>query len=345
MKGVLDPTQFDTSNNNMDVSKKNETTKTTTTTRPTPEECFYVVHALGKLHPRTIARNMQRRQEQAEKQQQSSTSTPMKLKKSGICGDTDSVADGVIGTILSQNTTSKNSTHAFRQLKQTFPTYDTLMALPKEKAISKLENAIRSGGLAQTKAQRIYDMLSTVQDEQGVPSLEYLRSYTSTAAIKKELSRFKGLGPKTISCVLLFTMGMEEFPVDTHVLRISKQLGWIGTNTSREAAYEHLNDCVPGKLKLDLHCLLIDHGKQCHRCAARGKPQFPPRDGTKLDCPLVGGDIRGKAKKLIQALLECNGSKRGGGEEGSAENVVVKKETEDNHVGNKKRKVVVKSEE
>jgi len=37
-----------------------------------------------------------------------------------------------------------------------------------------------------------------------------------TEEIKQELSRFKGVGPKTISCVLMFQMRRNEFPVDTH---------------------------------------------------------------------------------------------------------------------------------
>jgi endonuclease-3 len=37
-----------------------------------------------------------------------------------------------------------------------------------------------------------------------------------TEAIKRELGRFKGVGPKTVSCVLMFTLLRPEFPVDTH---------------------------------------------------------------------------------------------------------------------------------
>lgn len=101
------------------------------------------------------------------------------------------------------------------------------------------------------------------------------------------MSGFKGLGPKTISCVLLFALGRDEFPVDTHVLRITQKMGWVSGSTSREKAYEYLNKAVPSALKMDLHCLLVSHGKHCHRCAANGKPQFPPKDGSKLNCPLV----------------------------------------------------------
>jgi hypothetical protein len=47
-----------------------------------------------------------------------------------------------------------------------------------------------------------------------------------------------------------------------------------------------------------LHCLLIAHGKQCHRCAARGKPQFPPKDGSKVVCPLVNMNLHLKDEVL-----------------------------------------------
>lgn len=36
-------------------------------------------------------------------------------------------------------------------------------------------------------------------------------------AIKAELTRFKGVGPKTVACVLMFCLERPEFPVDVHV--------------------------------------------------------------------------------------------------------------------------------
>lgn len=57
--------------------------------------------------------------------------------------------------------------------------------------------------------------------------------------------RFKGVGKKTVACVLMFCLAREEFPVDTHVWRISKSLGWVPAKASRDAAYEHLNVHVP----------------------------------------------------------------------------------------------------
>lgn len=56
--------------------------------------------------------------------------------------------------------------------------------------------------------------------ERGELSLEYLHGMDDVAA-KAELMRFKGVGPKTVACVLMFTLARAEFPVDAHVVGVS----------------------------------------------------------------------------------------------------------------------------
>ena len=82
--------------------------------------------------------------------------------------------------------------------------------------------------------------------------------------------RLTGHSPKTVACVLMFAMGRAEFPVDTHVWRISMKLGWAPPSSTRETCYEHMNRRVPDQLKFDLHCLLVDHGKVWRPCRAAG---------------------------------------------------------------------------
>lgn len=60
-----------------------------------------------------------------------------------------------------------------------------------------LENAIRCGGLAPTKAACIKNLLSCLLEKKGKLCLEYLREL-SVDEIKTELSLFKGIGPKTV---------------------------------------------------------------------------------------------------------------------------------------------------
>jgi endonuclease III len=55
-------------------------------------------------------------------------------------------------------------------------------------------------------------MYQQVYEETGACSLEHLRSLPDDE-VKEYLARFKGVGAKTISCVLMFCLGRAEFPV------------------------------------------------------------------------------------------------------------------------------------
>lgn len=160
--------------------------------RPTAEECLYATVSLAKLHPHVVDKNEERRKTLLES-----------------CGLRDSITDSVISTMLSQNTTDKNSKQAWFQLKEAFPEWE---AVCDPTNLPKVEAAIKVAGLAKTRAERIHNMLCQIREERGVPSLDYLREICDEQ-VKRDLSRFKGLGPKTISCVLLFAMGRPEFPV------------------------------------------------------------------------------------------------------------------------------------
>ncbi|KAJ6849004.1 putative DNA glycosylase isoform X1 [Iris pallida] len=231
---------------------------------PTPDQCLSVRDRLLSLHgfPEDFARY-----------RRGAGASPNKLPP-------ESVLDGLVSTLLSQNTTDSNSKRAFLNLKSAFPTWQQVLdAEPK-----RLEDAIRCGGLAVTKAARIRSILKGVREKRGEICLEYLRGL-SVAEVKTELSRFKGVGPKTVACVLMFQLQQEDFPVDTHVFRITKAIGWVPFKSDREKAYLHLNKRIPDELKFDLNCLLVTHGKLCERCVAvkRGNLKTP---GPHSSCPL-----------------------------------------------------------
>ena len=190
------------------------------------------------------------------------------------CGGQTLVLDSLVRTMLSQNTTDKTSIRAFKTLKERFPTWDAVLDASDEEII----DAIRVGGLAEIKCQRIKALLSNLKEERGKICLEWLRN-EPTEAVKSFLTGFKGVGPKTISCVLMFCLHRDEFPVDTHVHHITKALSWCPQTCSREQAYEHLNILVPDDVKYELHVLLVQHGKACGACRKS-------RRGVK-DCPLV----------------------------------------------------------
>lgn len=182
------------------------------------------------------------------------------------------VLDGLIRTILSQNTTGANAGAAFAELVDRFPSWPDVLAADD----AAVAAAIRPAGLAATRSRRIRSLLQAVVAETGELSLEFLRAWDSER-VRAWLTRFDGVGVKTAACVLLFALGRDEFPVDTHVLRLARRLGWVDQGAGRDQAYELLRERVPAADRHSLHVNLIRLGRGLCRPAT-------PRCG---DCPLL----------------------------------------------------------
>jgi endonuclease-3 len=177
--------------------------------------------------------------------------------------------DELILTILSQNTSDLNSRRAFQVLRQVMPTWEEVHRAP----VRKVTRAIDSGGLANLKAIRIKLVLDRIHREQGHFDLSYLRDL-SIEEVRAYLSRFKGIGPKTIACLLLFSLGKAAFPVDTHVHRVTRRLGLVDEKASPEKTQVLLEAMVPPDLFYSMHMHLVQHGRKtckasaplCHIC-------------------------------------------------------------------------------
>ncbi|KAI0424586.1 DNA glycosylase [Xylaria sp. FL1042] len=185
------------------------------------------------------------------------------------CGDSASVLDALVRTILSQNTSDANSTRAKLSMDATYggsDAWDAIVAGGRE----KLAKTIESGGLAVVKSRVILDILAQTRERYGVYSLDHLFGASDEDAMREMLS-FKGVGPKTASCVLLFCLRRASFAVDTHVHRITGLLGWRPEGASRDQTHAHLDARIPDEDKYGLHVLLVRHGRECEECRAGGK--------------------------------------------------------------------------
>jgi len=180
--------------------------------------------------------------------------------------------DVLIGTILSQNTSDANSGRAFASLKASFASWEDVASAPAE----HIARVIQTGGLHQIKAARIKQVLEQIEKEQGRISLDSLKSMNMAKA-EDYLMRLPGVGHKTASCVLLFSLGKSSLPVDTHVFRVAKRLGLIDSKTSIEKAHNLLQEQVPPSKVYQSHIHMIEHGRQicharqprCDRCILR----------------------------------------------------------------------------
>jgi endonuclease III len=188
--------------------------------------------------------------------------------------------DELILTVLSQHTSDLNAERAFHALRATFPAWDDLVRAP---AVA-VADAIRSGGLANTKAPRIQAILRAVHEREGRYDLSWLRD-ASDADARSYLTSLPGVGPKTAAVVLSFSLGRDAIPVDTHVHRVSKRLGLVPATASAERADRLLHELVPEGLRTQLHVALIRLGREickapvprCRECPLKDLCPTAPR--------------------------------------------------------------------
>src|SRR5437867_2559994 len=146
----------------------------------------------------------------------------------------------LILTVLSQNTNDGNRNRAFASLVATFPGWDLVARAP----VRAVERAIRTGGLARTKSRVIQAILRRIQAERPGFDLGFLSEVPLDEATAW-LRSFRGVGDKTAACVLLFSCGRPAFPVDTHILRVTRRLGWIPADAPAAEAHRRLAALIP----------------------------------------------------------------------------------------------------
>jgi endonuclease-3 len=173
----------------------------------------------------------------------------------------------LVSTILSQNTNDLNRDRAFAALRAAFPTWEAVRDAPASAVIQ----AIRPAGLANQKGPCIQAVLRAITEERGRLDLRFLRRLPPNQAADW-LMRFKGVGRKTASIVLLFSLGLPAFPVDTHIHRLSGRLGLRPPRASLDQTHDLLARTFPPETYYAAHLNLIRHGRQV--CRAR-KPDCP----------------------------------------------------------------------
>jgi endonuclease III len=165
--------------------------------------------------------------------------------------------DELILTVLSQSTNDRNRDVAFLRLRQRFPSWSAVRDAPND----EVEAAIRPGGISRIKSQRIQDILRALDDP---PSLDHLAGLTVEQA-RDELTSLPGVGRKTAACVLLFSFGMPDVPVDTHVSRVGTRLGLFRPGAPFTELHDDMLDITPRGQELEFHVNLLRHGRRtCH---------------------------------------------------------------------------------
>jgi endonuclease-3 len=188
----------------------------------------------------------------------------------------------LILTVLSQSTNDRNRDVAYLRLRERFSDWAAVRDAPVE----EIEEAIRPGGISKVKSARIKGILEAIsetsqQDDSGAArygeagcraggrpegelSLDWLPSLSVPDA-QAYLVKLPGVGRKTAACVLLFTFGMRDVPVDTHVSRVGTRLGLFRAGAPFEEMHDEMLALTPRGQELELHLNLLRHGRRtCH---------------------------------------------------------------------------------
>jgi endonuclease-3 len=170
------------------------------------------------------------------------------------------ILDELISTILSQNTSDINRDRAFEKLKRTYETWEDV----RDAEVNSVIETIRSAGLANQKGPRIQKILNQITAEMGSLELEFLKELSADEAMNW-LMQFKGVGPKTASIVLLFSLEKPAFPVDTHIQRVTGRIGLRPEEMNNEQAHHHLAKVFPPATYKSVHLNIIRLGREvCH---------------------------------------------------------------------------------
>jgi endonuclease III len=194
-------------------------------------------------------------------------------------------------TILSQNTSDANSGRAYAALRRRYSSWDRLAeADPRE-----LADTIRAGGLANVKAPRLLAILREIRDRDGSLDLSWMKDARS-APIREYLTSLPGVGPKTAACVLAFSLGRPALPVDTHVLRVARRLGFLDQRTDAARAHEVMERLVPPRLRIRTHVGMIRLGREICR-AGRPSCEICPLQDLCPTAPTVLREVSGRPSR------------------------------------------------
>jgi len=164
--------------------------------------------------------------------------------------------DMLIATILSQNTNDNNSYKAFNNLKTKFENWDEVEKL----TATQIESYIKVAGLGKQKSAAIKNVLSSLRKKYGFINLNYLENKNDDE-IFEELTQYPGVGIKTASCVLQFSLRRNVCPVDTHVHRTLNRIGLINTSTP-DKTFLAIKDFMPENTAHSFHTNLIRLGRE-----------------------------------------------------------------------------------
>lgn len=132
-----------------------------------------------------------------------------------------------------------------------------LHELPEEEVVEILKDA----GLSRQKARWIKRSFELIQARFGSLTLDVMLSWPNDE-VERFLMSLPGISLKSARCVMLFSMGRNVLPVDTHVRRVSERVGLVDRGLSEKRIHRELDSIIEPEHRYGYHVNAIWHGRQ-----------------------------------------------------------------------------------
>ena len=223
-------------------------------------------------------------------------------------GNLHDVLSETVYILLSRQTREIVYQRVFADLRSRFPTWRMLARA----RVSTVESVLRPAGFGKQRAEQLHKLIRLVDAKNqelragpyapnsGDLTLEFLRDWPAVDA-ERFLESLPGIGPKSVRCVMSYSLGHRRFAVDTHVHRIMRRLG-LAAESPGKPDHNAIEAIVPRKFRVRLHINLVHHGRalctetapRCNECplvtfCAFGRAQVANRRQGHTVVDLFGG--------------------------------------------------------
>lgn len=179
--------------------------------------------------------------------------------------------DDLFYILLSNKTTPASAERAYVALRRKYPSWSQIASRDR----NEIQKLIEPAGLSRIRAAHIVGIVEQLRRRFGAVTLAPLVRMSPIEA-EALLVELPGVSLKVAKCVLMYTLAHRVLPVDTHVHRISRRLGWT-TRKRADQCHAELEEVVPPALRFAYHVRCLAHGRaicrpidpECDSCVIR----------------------------------------------------------------------------
>jgi len=191
-------------------------------------------------------------------------------------GNPSDPLDDLIYIVLSNKTGPRIARKTYDNLRHHFRDWEQLLAAP----ISALRRELKPAGLSSVKSRQIRGALRSIKNQFGVCGLGALRGKPADET-EAFLVGLPGISKKVAKCIMMYTLNAQVLPVDVHVHRIARRLGWTARKRA-DQCHEELESLVPAKWRYAFHVDCVLHGRRicrpneplCRSCCIRRSCEY-----------------------------------------------------------------------